>query len=80
MKVWVLTREENAYDQFGEYFVEVFGSVPTVEQLRTAINGRDDFQSFISDDNLAYYTHIQSGGGRRDREDTWYNLVETDLK
>lgn len=33
MKVWVLLREENDYNQHGEYFVKVFRNRPTIEEL-----------------------------------------------
>ena len=32
-KVWVLTREENLYDQCGEYFVHVWTHRPTEKEL-----------------------------------------------
>ncbi len=33
MKVWVLTREENQYDQYGAYFVHCWLHEPTPEEL-----------------------------------------------
>lgn len=33
MKVWVLLREEDDYNQHGAYFVKVFRNKPTVEEL-----------------------------------------------
>lgn len=32
-KVWVLTREENQYDQYGVYFEHVWLHEPTAEEL-----------------------------------------------
>lgn len=69
MKVWLLTSECNAYDQFGEYFEAVFHDKPTALQL--AANG-------ISDPSLQ--EHILNGGGRRGYEDGWYNLKEEELQ
>lgn len=40
MKVWVLTREENQYDQYGEYFDAVFSTKPTVEQVMEHVGGK----------------------------------------
>ena len=33
MKLYIVTREENQYDQYGEYFVAAFTKKPTKEQL-----------------------------------------------
>jgi hypothetical protein len=65
MTVWILTREENQYDQYGEYFVAVYANKPTKEQLR----------------KVRVYEHaldwvLDNGGGRKDIEDTWWYLTE----
>ena len=62
MDVWVLTREVNDYDQHGEYFVAVFGSKPTHEQL-TAL-----------DVPKTRLRHVLNGGGRVEFEDEWFHL------
>lgn len=73
MNVWILTSEYNEYDQHGEYFLAVFKSKPTIEQLATVLNiPIDEFTS-------ATLTHILSGGGRRKHYDdyhNWYHLRE----
>ena len=66
MKVWVLTREENQYDQFGEYFDAVFSTKPSVEQVMTHVGGKKTAE------------HVLMGGGRMSDEDTWYFLREVD--
>ena len=33
MKIFILTEEYNAYDQYGEYFIAAFKHKPTPEQL-----------------------------------------------
>ena len=33
LHVWVVTREENEYDQFGEYFYTVFDHKPSSDEL-----------------------------------------------
>jgi len=60
--VWVLTREENDYDQHGEYFVAVFGCKPTHQQL-SALE--------VPTNRLR---HVLNGGGRVDTENTWFHL------
>lgn len=68
--VWLLTTEYNAYDQFGEYFLEMFAEFPTFEQLREAV-GKDKPWYGVSDDLLV---HIKNGGGRQATEDQWFHL------
>jgi len=62
--MFILTREENQYDQFGNYFVAAFSKKPTLNQLEYLFN------------EMGLAKHILSGGGRRGTEDTWYNLEE----
>lgn len=64
--MWVITREINAYDQDGEYFVSCFTSKPTIVQLKAAV-------PMLSDETA---THLLDGGGRRYTEDEWWNLFE----
>jgi hypothetical protein len=33
MKIFILTQEYNAYDQYGEYFIAAFRTYPSLEQL-----------------------------------------------
>ena len=72
MKIYVLTREENRYDQCGEYFECAFFKEPSIDDVRRALNlsGNTD-EDFLS--------HIKNGGGRRGDEEIWYYLraVET---
>jgi len=67
MKVWVLTREENQYDQYGEYFDAVFSKKPTVEQVTEHVGSKEIAEHVLS-----------SGGGRISYEDTWYFLREVE--
>lgn len=53
-KVWVLTTAYNDYDQHGDYFLKVFCSKPTHDQLLKEIPD--------STDDLII--HILNGGGR----------------
>ena len=64
--MWIVTREHNAYDQFGEYFVAVFTEKPEFKDLK-ALNLHE------SDATIGKLTR---GGGRHKWEDTWYNLHE----
>lgn len=63
--VWILTMEVNAYDQCGEYFVAVYKDKPTHQQLS---------EQDVPTNRLR---HVLDGGGRKDDEDTWYNLKLT---
>lgn len=62
MKVWVLTREHNDYDQHGAYFEAVFMNKPTLDQL-TAIVG-------------VQAQNVLDNKGRVNYADVWYNLDE----
>lgn len=60
--VWVLTKEVNAYDQYGEYFVDLFPARPTYLALTAAgvpVNR---------------VRHVMNGGGRKGIEDEWFHL------
>jgi hypothetical protein len=61
--MFIITREENEYNQYGQYFVTAFENIPSISQVLT-ITGNDK--------GLAL--HILSGGGRRNLENTWYKL------
>jgi len=64
-KIYILTRQENDYNQHGEYYETYFIGKPTVKQI---INwtGHDE----------EYAKWVLNGGGRKDDEDVWYNLRE----
>ena len=62
MQVWVLTREHNDHDQYGEYFVAVFGGMPK----HTELTARG-----VPQNRLA---HVLKGGGRTHDEDAWFFL------
>lgn len=66
-KVWILTKEYNQYDQYGEYYIAAFANKPTPEQLiKLGIN--------------EYLTpHVLNGGGRKKYDEEWYNLEEKEL-
>ncbi len=66
MKVWILLllQEYNDYNQHGDYFVDVFFTKPTIEQLKEY--GISELEA----------CHILSTGGGRINEncDKWYFL------
>lgn len=64
MKVWILTKEVNAYDQYGEYFVAVFEDKPHHTELT---------KWGVKQNRLK---HVQNGGGRVGAENEWFNLRE----
>lgn len=59
MKFYVITREENEYDQMGEYFVAVFLNNPTDKQLKKL--GINHFGR-INDEHTWYNLHIVCEG------------------
>ena len=64
MSMFILTRELNEYDQWGEYFVAAFSEKPTVRALENILGSTD----------LA--RHVLTGGGRQEYEYAWYFLRE----
>ena len=75
MKVWVLTREINEYEQDGEYFVAVFKNKPTAIQLKAYISkNRMHNQLHSLEDVLENL--LLTGGGRLSYEDEWFFLRE----
>lgn len=62
--VWVLTREENDYNQHGEYFEAVFAALPTKTQLQKYVGESIDLDFLLA------------GGGRKEQESTWFFLRE----
>lgn len=64
--MWILTREENLYDQEGEYFSSAWTNKPTREQLCRELSRSDG----------EWVDHLLKGGGRRGYAQTWYNLFE----
>lgn len=68
MKVWILTREINMYDQDGEYFVAVFANKPTHQQLT---------ECGVATNRLR---HTLNGGGRVECEDEWFILTEQECE
>lgn len=79
-KIWVLTREINAYEQDGEYFVCAFEQKPSIQKLAEEM-ARHDCPVDLNDlfDAIAFLEHLRNGGGRRATEHTWFNLTEVDL-
>lgn len=62
-KVWILTREENQYDQYGEYFENVWLHKPTEEEL---------LEIGVTHLGRKFYS-------AHSYDNTWYNLVELDV-
>lgn len=75
--VWILTREENQYDQYGEYFVAVFKDKPSESQL-TEILTKYGVDSYSEGTVSEIDVRLLSQGGGRDSEDldTWFNLKQ----
>ena len=71
MRLWVLTRSVNDYNQHGDYFVAAWAHKPTEDELAKAasldLRKKDDRATL---DNL-----VNNGGGRLKYEDVWYNLL-----
>ena len=79
-KVFVLTHEQNDYDQHGEYFLAVFAEKPSVKALADVLKSKaPEVSGFNVFEAVSLLEHIRAGGGRRGTEDTWYNLNEETL-
>ena len=75
----VLTSEVNAYDQCGEYFVCLFSSMPSFNELKNTIMS----SSFYVDESIidrVCGNLIRTGGGRLESEDCWFFLREENPK
>jgi hypothetical protein len=77
MKVWVLTREINQYDQDGSYFEAVFQDKPSQKQLEDAGVSIGSIDFTLNNKN---HDDTFSGGRSPRMEDTWWNLELVDLK
>ena len=69
LRVWVLTREINQYDQDGAYYMAVFANKPTVGQLK---------KHKLSDEEADHV--LRTGGGRLRVEYEWYFLNEVEAE
>ena len=78
MKVWVLTREINEYDQDGAYFETVFVKKPTVKTIAEYLIGKSHTGDVMA--ALALCEHIIAGGGRVSTESEWFNLEEVEAR
>mgnify|MGYP006935484260 CR=1 FL=1 len=65
--IWILTKEVNDYDQYGQYFVSAFNSKPTFHQL---------FDLGLSKEQAKHL--LETGGGRIEWENEWYFLKEVE--
>lgn len=63
--MWVVTREVNAYEQYGEYFVVAFNHKPSFKDLKEALG--------LSDVTTGKFTR---GGGREEFEMEWFHLYD----
>lgn len=77
ISVWVITKEYNQYDQYGEYFCKVFKDKPSLDKCKEFLLS----EGYISDRNCGEFNdscakRLSVGGGRFKNEDVWYNLFE----
>lgn len=64
--MWIVTREVNAYDQEGEYFIAAYDHKPTFQELKLLLPHKKD----------SVVGKLTRGGGREDSEYEWYYLFE----
>lgn len=74
--MYIITREINEYNQDGKYFVAAFTKLPTIEQLRKALHIPENDDKELETRNIELFNHILGGGGRRNYENEWYNLMD----
>ena len=79
--VWILTREHNDYNQYGDYFVAVYKEKPSFEQLKPAVSEWYEpcENSDPKVDNVVGNL-LRQGGNRINYEYVWFHLNEVDLK
>lgn len=70
--VYILTKEYNEYDQYGEYFEDVFKDKPSPEQLSKSTNYASDSESIRK--------LLAVGTCRLRGDHSWYNLRKEELK
>lgn len=63
--MYILLREHNDYNQYGDYFCAAFINKPSVEELMHIINESEE-----------YCLQILNGIERKNGEDIWYKLTE----
>lgn len=71
--VWILTSENNDYDQHGSYFRAAFEKKPTLKELAEFFADGGSSSANVME-AVALLEHILAGGGRRKFEDEWFNL------
>ena len=74
MKMFIITRCVNAYDQYGEYFFSAFNTEPKLSELAQLFYKKE--LDKLTDDQIMFLTNLKRGGGRQHVEDTWYHLHE----
>jgi hypothetical protein len=74
--VWILTREINAYDQDGEYYVKAWINKPTEQDIKTIFTQECGYYYWDNGKISSLVQHVLSGGGRREYETEWYYLRE----
>lgn len=75
MKIWILTKEYNQYNQFGAYYVEAFVNKPTFDQIFDRLK---KFYGYAPTEDECY--HILSGGGRISDEYMWFTLHHEEIQ
>jgi hypothetical protein len=68
MTIYVLTREINAYDQEGEYFVHAWDHHPTERELKSFVG-----EVWVNGQMISATQRVQRG--RINTEYEWFNLV-----
>lgn len=78
--IWVLTKEINAYDQEGAYFVAAFEGKPDYAQLANVLKTQAGIAHQNVMEGIAFLDHLLKGGGRQGLEDTWFLLEQVELQ
>jgi hypothetical protein len=67
--IWILTMYVNDYNQHGEYFIDAWTSLPTRDQLHEHVKNW-----FCGPDVDPIDVLLETGGGRQNLEDEWFEL------
>lgn len=78
--VWILTSENNEYDQHGAYFRAVFERKPSIKELAEFFNCENYSGSHNVMAAVAFLEHLLEGGGRQSNEDEWFILTYVEFQ
>ena len=74
MKLYILVSEVNEYDQYGQYFRDVWDHKPSEKELDKALTEKCGGTAYPIEEVISNL--INNGGGRIKKEWEWFYLLE----